>query len=82
VKKVASLALSATCFTMVFLLDLFFDPEDGGDIFFRNIDGFQRTTRFYAPEDRTLHNYSCENLKFYTIFISHFFNFTVVSFLC
>jgi hypothetical protein len=26
---------------------------------------FQRTTRRYIPEDRTLHNYRCENLKSY-----------------
>jgi hypothetical protein len=25
---------------------------------------FQRTTRRYVPEDRTLHNHRCENLKF------------------
>jgi hypothetical protein len=28
---------------------------------------FQRTTRHYNPEDRTLHNYRCENLKTYVI---------------
>jgi hypothetical protein len=27
---------------------------------------FQRTTRRYIPEDITLHNHRCENLKFYT----------------
>jgi hypothetical protein len=26
---------------------------------------FQRTTWCYIPEDRTLHNHSCENLKSY-----------------
>jgi hypothetical protein len=26
---------------------------------------YQRTTRRYAPEDRTLHNHRCENIKFY-----------------
>jgi hypothetical protein len=26
---------------------------------------FQRTTRRYIPEDRTLHNHRCENLKSY-----------------
>jgi hypothetical protein len=28
--------------------------------------GFQRNTRRYISEDRTLHNHSCENLKSYT----------------
>jgi hypothetical protein len=28
----------ATCFHAGFLLGLFFDPEDGGDIFFQNVD--------------------------------------------
>jgi hypothetical protein len=32
-----SQALLSTCFTLGFLLDLFFDPEDGGDMFLRNI---------------------------------------------
>jgi hypothetical protein len=28
--------------------------------------GFQRNTRRYIPEDGTLHNHRCENLKSYT----------------
>jgi hypothetical protein len=28
---------------------------------------FQRTTRRYIPQDRTLHNHRCENLKSYTV---------------
>jgi hypothetical protein len=32
---------------------------------------FQRTTRHYLPEDRTLHNHCCENLKAYVVFILH-----------
>jgi hypothetical protein len=35
-----------------YLLDLFVDPEDVGDMFLRNVD-FQRTARRYVPEDRT-----------------------------
>jgi hypothetical protein len=34
-----------------FSLGVFFDPEDGGDMFFRN--DFQRKTRRYILEDRT-----------------------------
>jgi hypothetical protein len=30
-------ALLATCFHSGFLVGLFFGPEDGGDMFFRNI---------------------------------------------
>jgi hypothetical protein len=37
-----------------FLLGLFVDHEDGGDIFLRNIDWFQRTTWRYIPKDNTV----------------------------
>jgi hypothetical protein len=37
-----------------FLLGLFFDPEDVGDVFFQNVFEFQRTTWLYTPEDGTL----------------------------
>jgi hypothetical protein len=30
-------ALISTCFQAGFLLSLFFDPEDGGDMFLRNV---------------------------------------------
>jgi hypothetical protein len=30
-------ALLATCFQAGFMLNLFFDPEEGGDMFLRNI---------------------------------------------
>jgi hypothetical protein len=33
---------------------------------------FQRTTLHYIPEDRTLHNHRCENLKSYlSVYVSH-----------
>jgi hypothetical protein len=44
-----------------FLLRLSFDHEDGGHM----SDSFERTTRHYIPEGRTLHNHCCENLKFH-----------------
>jgi hypothetical protein len=31
-----------------------FDPEDGDDMFLRNVVDFQRTTRRYIPEVQTL----------------------------
>jgi hypothetical protein len=40
---------------------------------------FQRTTRRYIPEVRTLHNHRCENLKSYFVGYIHPFYF---SFLC
>jgi hypothetical protein len=48
-----------------FLLGLSF-PEDGGDMFRRNIDWHLTDyTWRYIPEDGTLHNHGCENLKSY-----------------
>jgi hypothetical protein len=35
--KVLSSGIAATCFHANFLLGLFFDPEDGGDMFLRNV---------------------------------------------
>jgi hypothetical protein len=37
-----------------FLPGLFFDPEDEGDIFLRNVGWLQQTIRRYIPEDRTM----------------------------
>jgi hypothetical protein len=47
------LALLAFCFHVGFLLALFFDPEDEGDMFLRNVGWFQRTTRCYISGDAT-----------------------------
>jgi hypothetical protein len=44
-------AVLATC-----SLGLFFDPEDGGDMFLRNFDWLSTATRRYIPEDQTLHS--------------------------
>jgi hypothetical protein len=43
-----------TCLHARFLLGLFSDPEDGGDIFFEKSVEFQQTTWHYISEDRTL----------------------------
>jgi hypothetical protein len=45
------------CFKVLhddFLLDLFFDHEDGGYIFLRNFADFQRTTSRYIAENKTV----------------------------
>jgi hypothetical protein len=52
------------------LLGLFFDPEDGGDMFLRNKDWLSTTKRRYIPEDGTLHNHRCENLKSYKLIVA------------
>jgi hypothetical protein len=36
-RRVVSTAVLAACYHAAFLLSLFFDPEDGGNIFLRNI---------------------------------------------
>jgi hypothetical protein len=41
----------------------FLDPEDGGDMFLRNVGWNSTDYRRYVPEDGTLHNHRCENLK-------------------
>jgi hypothetical protein len=53
--------LLATLFTQVYSCY----PEDGGDMFRRNVCWFQRTTRRYILEDRSLYKHRYENLKPY-----------------
>jgi hypothetical protein len=40
-----------------------FCPEDGNDLFLRNVDDHLQTTRHYNAEDQNLHFYRRENLK-------------------
>jgi hypothetical protein len=40
-------------------MEVTYSSETSGD--------FQQTTRCYIPEDRTLHNHLCENLKSYIL---------------
>jgi hypothetical protein len=47
------------------LLGFFFGPEDGGDMLSENSVDIQQTLLRYIPEDRTLHNHRCDNLKSY-----------------
>jgi hypothetical protein len=61
-------ALLSTCFHTGFLLGLFFDPEDGGDVPSKRLSTFNGLPTWrYIPEDSTLHNHYCENLKFYNL---------------
>jgi hypothetical protein len=59
----------ATCFHAGFLLGLFFDPEDGGNIFLLNVSSL--TTDYMTLHPRTLHNQYCENLKSDLIYFIH-----------
>jgi hypothetical protein len=58
-----SSAVLATCFTLVSFLayssTLKMEATCSSEM---SLD-FQRTTRCYIPEDRTLHNHRCENLR-------------------
>jgi hypothetical protein len=47
-------ALLATCFHVGFLLGLFFDPEDGGDVFLRNVSWL--STDYTALHPRRLYS--------------------------
>jgi hypothetical protein len=54
-----------SCFHPDFLFGLFFDFEDGVDMFLRNVCCFQGRPHRYIPKDRTLHNHLCKNHKSY-----------------
>jgi hypothetical protein len=40
---------------VVIFFGLLINPENGGDMFLRNVFDFQRTTQRYIPEDGILH---------------------------
>jgi hypothetical protein len=50
---------------LLVLAEIFFAPEDGGDMFFEASVASQQTTLRHIPEDDTLHNHRCKNLKSY-----------------
>jgi hypothetical protein len=66
-------ALFAT-FCAGFFIGLFVDPYDGSDMFLLNVIDFQRTTQGYIPEDITLHNHRCENLRSFILKVTFFQN--------
>jgi hypothetical protein len=49
-----------------------FDPEDGRDMFLRNVGFLSTDYTGYIPEDRSLHNHRCENVKK----LAEFFHFS------
>jgi hypothetical protein len=52
-----------TCFMLISCLPYFFDPEDGGDMFLRNIGWLITDYAAIYPQDGTLSSHSCENRK-------------------
>jgi hypothetical protein len=58
-------ALVATCFTLVSCLAYSSTLKVEATCSFETSVDFQKTTRPYIPEDGTIHNQRCENLKSY-----------------
>jgi hypothetical protein len=55
------------------LLGLLLNTKKGGSVFLRNVFDFQRTTRRYIPNFRTLYNHRNENLKYWNFLSVSFF---------
>jgi hypothetical protein len=53
------------------LLQLFFDPEDGGSMYLRNVLNFHHTTRPHIEDYRSVHSDRCENLKTNLLFVAY-----------
>jgi hypothetical protein len=56
--------LSASCWSLAWII---FDSENGGDIFFRNVNWLSTNFTAFYPKISSLHNHRCENPKFYTM---------------
>jgi hypothetical protein len=54
--------LFVTCFHIIFLLGIFFDSEDGGDLLLQNFG-------WHILEESTLHNHRRPNFRSYKISI-------------
>jgi hypothetical protein len=58
-----NVALLATCFSLVSCFTYFSTLKTKAICSSETFVDFQRITRCYIPEDRTLHNHRCENQK-------------------
>jgi hypothetical protein len=67
-KSLPPACLLVSCWTY------FFDPEDEGDMFLRNVGWHWTDYTTYIPENGILHNHRCENLKSYKRPLSWFFS--------
>jgi hypothetical protein len=71
-------------FHICFLLDFFFDPEDGGDIFLQNVRCLSADSMRHVPDERTLnptliHSFvSCIHSLFFFIFTRQLLFLTVI----
>jgi hypothetical protein len=70
VRRISS-ALLSTCFLLVSCLAYSSTLKMEATCSSEKWVGFQRTTRLYIPEGRTLSNHRCENLKSYKPFNSY-----------